>query len=143
MPGTGDPGGTPPPATTATGVPPDQPDTGERPILPLIVAGAGGVVAIVGGVMYLNATADFNEAEDACPSHKNCPPGVEEQGDSAVSRQRVGAVVGIAGLAIAAGGVAWYFLAPPEGGAAAARPRRELSPAVGPGYAGLSFSGTF
>jgi len=143
--GTVDPG-TPPPPTTATGVPPDEPATGKKPILPLIVAGAGGVIAIVGGVMYLDATADFNEAEDACPTHQNCAPGVEEQGDSAVSRQRVSAIVGVAGLAIAAGGLIWYFASPPEGGATAqpsAPKKPQVGPSVGPGFAGISISGAF
>ena len=147
MSGTGTAGGPPPPATTATGVPPDTTTRGKRPILPLIVAGAGGVIAIVGGVLYLGASSDFDDAEAACPTHKNCPKGVEEDGDSAVKRQRVGAVVDIAGLAIAAGGLVWYFVSPPEQtttGRARPKPSKpRVEPAVAPGYAGLSFSGTF
>jgi hypothetical protein len=145
MPGTGNPGGTPPPATTATGAPPDT-GTGKKPILPLIVAGAGGAIALIGGVLYLGATSDFNEAEDACPTHQNCPPGVEEDGDSAVRRQRVSAIVGIGGLVIAAGGLVWYFMSPEEpttGSSAPPAPRTRVSPTWAPGYAGVSLGGSF
>jgi hypothetical protein len=99
-------------------------------------------------VLYLGATSDFNDAEDDCPTHQNCPPGVEEDGDSAVKRQRVSAIVGIGGLVIAAGGLVWYFMSPPEGGAAQARPqpkrgRPQIGPEWAPGYAGVSVSGAF
>ena len=144
--GTTDPTGAPPPATTATGLPPDTATGGKKPILPLIVAGAGGVIAIVGGVLYLGATSDFNEAEDKCPTHTNCAPGVEEEGDSAVKRQRVSAVVGFAGLAVAAGGLIWYFVSPEEPAQTGAKKkplRARVSPEVAPNYAGLSLGGTF
>lgn len=138
--------GAPPPTTTATGIPPDQSTAGKKPILPLIVAGAGGAIAIIGGILYMGATSDYNEADDACPDHDVCPDEITEQGNSAVRRQRVSAAVGIGGLAIAAGGLIWYFLAPAEGGTTAkAPPRRRtaVAPALEPGYAGVSVSGSF
>jgi tetratricopeptide (TPR) repeat protein len=145
---TAEPTGAAVPTTTATGIPPDQPAAGSRPILPLIVAGAGGAIAIVGGILYLGATSDYNQAKADCGGKvTGCTTEVERRGDDAVERQKMSAVIGFAGLAVAAGGLAWYFLSPREAGVeAAGQPksqRVDLSPSLAPGYAGISLGGSF
>lgn len=135
----------PPPTTTATGVTPDQPPPGQRPIWPLFVAGGGVVVAAVGGILYLGATSDYNDARDKCGGTQNCPDEVTKQGNEAADRQRRWGIVTGVGVAIAAGGVVYYFLQKPEAPAnkAQARRRTNVSPELGPGYAGVSLSGSF
>ncbi len=131
--------------TSGTGPTPDTTTGGSRPLVPLFVAGGGGVIAIVGTALYLGAKSDEKDAEDACPDRKNCAPGVEEKGNDAVKRADTAGVITVAGVAIAAGGLAWYFLSEPEPAAARVPKKRaaRVSPAWAPGYAGLSFSGSF
>jgi tetratricopeptide (TPR) repeat protein len=143
---TTEPTGTAAPTTTAT-APPDRTDGGSKPILPLIVVGVGGVVAIVGGVLYLDATSDYNDAKDECGGTKGCSKAVEEKGDDAVSRQNLSTVIGLGGLAIAAAGLVWYLVSPTDGATESAAPRErkrpDVSPVIGPGFAGLSLGGSF
>ena len=149
----------PPPTAAPTAAPPPPPvDTvseGKKPILPLIVAGAGGVVAIVGGVLYLGGAADVKDFEEKCPldpaiDKHVCPPGVDhEEGNSAQTRRDLGGGLFIGGLAVAAGGLIWYVVAEPEPAQSAGGKRRvpaartRVAPAVGPGFAGIAFSGRF
>jgi tetratricopeptide (TPR) repeat protein len=145
---TDEPTNTAVPATTATGIPTDQRTAGSRPILPLVVAGAGGAIAIVGAIVYLGATSDYNKAKDDCGGKvTGCTAEVEQRGNDAADRQTLGGVVTGAGLAVAAGGLVWYFLSASEGGAEAgalSKPERaKLSPSITPGYAGVTFAGSF
>ncbi len=127
---------------------PDTGSEGKRSIVPLFVAGGGGAIAIVGGILYFGAASDVTAAEDKCGGRK-CPPGdpAIKEGNDARSRQTVATIVTVGGLAIAGGGVAWYFLQKPEGAEHGANkpPRRTTAviPAVGPGFAGLNLSGSF
>jgi hypothetical protein len=140
----------PPPTTTATGTP-DQPPTGERPIWPLFVAGGGVVVAAIGGILYLSATADYDDAKakvgtSECPTMDTCSKEVTKQANDAVDRQQLWGVVGGIGLAVAVGGVIYYFVQKPQAPANQAharRPRTDVSPALGQGFAGVSISGSF
>lgn len=140
------PGG---PAGAGPGTPVTPPDTdsGSRPLVPLLVAGGGGLIAVVGTVLYLGAKSDEQAAEDKCPSRKNCPEAIQQEGNDAVKRADTAGVITIAGVAIAAGGVAWYFLSDPEPAATAkAQSKRrapQVAPTWSPGYAGLSVSGAF
>jgi tetratricopeptide (TPR) repeat protein len=146
VPVNGTPGG---PSGTGPGTPTTPPDSGggSRPLLPLLVAGGGGVIAVVGTVLYLGAKSDEQAAEDKCPSRKNCPEAIQQEGNDAVKRADTAGVITIAGVAIAAGGVAWYFLSEPEPATVArALPKKrapQVSPTWSPGYAGLSVSGAF
>jgi hypothetical protein len=147
----------PTPTAAPTTVPPpppvETPTEGKKPLLPLIVAGAGGVVAIVGGVLYLDGTAKVRDYEDKCPLDPKtdqhvCPLGVDhEAGNSAQTQRTIGAGVFIGGVAVAAGGLIWYVLAEPQsprtGKRQPAAPRARLAPAVAPGFAGVAFSGRF
>lgn len=140
----GDP--TKPDAQTQPG--PETDKGGKRPILPLVVAGAGGVLTILGGVLYLGAASDVKDIEDKCGG-RACPPKLAEEGNDARSRQTTWGIVTVGGLAITAGGLAWYFLSKPSGEPAKAglvqKPKAlpRVDPVVGRGFAGLAVSGDF
>lgn len=133
---------TPEPVPTGTGPAESTPvaaDTSpKRPILPLIVAGAGGAVGLIGVAVYLGAGADIADLEKQCPSRRGCSQKVTDDGNSARTRQTAGGVTAVAGFAIAAGGAAWYFLGPDQESATA-----RVIPVVLPGYAGATLSARF
>ncbi len=126
-----------PAATTASASLTD----GNRPMLPLYVAGGGGVVAIIGGALYLSATSKYNDAKDkfnVAPNGSDAQKTAKKDGDKAITSQHIGSAVGIVGLVGVAGGLTWYFLSKPEQKAA-----RVLVPELSPGYAGFSMGGRF
>ncbi len=120
----------------------------ERSVVPLVIAGIGGGVGVLGGVQWLVALQDAKDAEDDCgpEGRAQCvtPDGTRNQaaidaGNEAVDRQLLWGIVGGAGAAVAVGGVIWYFAQPdPE-----PDPFAGISPRLGPGYAGLDFSQRF
>jgi hypothetical protein len=126
---------------------------GKRPILPLIVTGVGGVVLIVGVVVYAKGAKDTKDFESQCPNRvcdttKQGYQDLIDGGNSARSREITGGVVAGIGAATVAGGLIWYFLSPRSGGAATTASAGTLRhpllmPAVSPGFSGLSLSGAF
>lgn len=124
-----------------------QPATSQsRPIYPLFVAGAGGVLAIVGGALWLKATSDYNTYSKQCPNFTNCSSAVASGGNSALTREKIWGGVAIGGLVLGAGGVVWYLLQPHGAGRTQAGQRSkvpEFAPVVGPNYAGMALSGAF
>jgi tetratricopeptide (TPR) repeat protein len=128
---------TAPPTTTATTPPP----SGGRSAVPLIVAGIGGAALATGVVLLIIGNGKVSDAESRCdpdtPGGRNCR-NVEAvaDGNSGRSLMTVGGVVGGVGLAAVIGGLVWYFVQP-------ANRVGWLTPQFGPGYAGLSGSGTF
>jgi len=137
-------------APTAT-TPPTQPSTtasvsltdGSRPMLPLYVAGGSGIVAILGGAIYLNATSKYNDYKDKIAAAKaakdtQLASSLAKDGNKTITTQHIGSAVGIVGLVGVAGGLTWYFLSKPEQKAA-----RVLVPELSPGYAGFSMGGRF
>jgi len=142
----------PPPAAAAA--PPTQPaaevsDTpqGKRSIVPLIVAGAGGVVLIVGASLYGKASKDLTHYENLCPN-RDCGDGAEaaankEAGNEARTRKIWGGVVTGVGAATLAGGLIWYFVQPRHATSSAGLHKPLVSPAVAPGFAGIALSGAF
>ncbi len=152
--------GTPPPNTDGegtakpvhVGVVKDTEPQGKRPITPLIVAGAGGVLFIAGAILYSGASGDAKDAEDACKAaggdgRQNCPANIADDGNSARKRQKLWGVVTVVGLAGAVGGTVWYFLSPREKASAQHKPvrigRPRLEPVLGRGFAGVGVSGAF
>ena len=142
----------PPSAASAPPQPAPQPqeaaDTGRsRSALPLIVAGGGGVLAVVGALVLAGGANKVKEAEAACPTREKCPAEVAEQGNEGRRQQTTGGVLLGVGVAAAGGGLLWYFLsspsndAPPRSAFELRRPR--AAPAVGPGYAGISLGASF
>jgi len=145
------------PGPTATPMPTDgqpmqepQPEAsqGKRSVVPLVVAGAGGLVLIVGAAIWLPARSDVARYESHCdvPSKREgCPASEIDAANAAQDKQSLGGWITGGGAVIAAGGLVWYFVSPrkPAPVAVQAARRTELTPAVGPGYAGLSVSGSF
>jgi tetratricopeptide (TPR) repeat protein len=124
---------------------PEEKSGGQRPIAPLIVAGAGGALAVLGGILYMGAASDVKDVEDKCPDRKCSDPALIDEGNSARKRQTTWGIVTVGGVAVAAGGLVWYFMSKPKPAATAKviplRPR--FDPVVGSNFAGVSLSGAF
>jgi len=88
------------------------------PWAPVALIAAGGVTALVGGLVFLNAHADENNDEKLCGGDRhNCnnPNGTPnvylmQQGNDARTRAQIGTGVFFGGLAIAAAGTIWLIL---------------------------------
>lgn len=151
---------TPPPASTSSQATVSTSSGGHRSAVPLIVAGAGAVVTIVGLAIYFPAHKDVSDFEKQCPNHM-CPAAMGstpaeisqaaadqktliDNANSARKKQVAGGVITTVGIAGIAGGLIWYFAqptAPAQTAGTVLKPK--LSPAVSPGFAGLSLSGAF
>lgn len=142
---------TPPPTaptTAPTTAPSKGEDRGHTPY-PWILVGVGGVGVAI-GVVIIATTPDLptgcNKQTSVC---ERLPPGTETEqaykdrqsqaGNSQVQPRNGGIVAGIGG-ALVITGLLWHILEP-TGPAETGKPR--LRPDGGPGYAGLSFGGTF
>jgi len=142
----------PPPAATPAATPPQPPpetDTpqGKRSIVPLIVAGAGGVALIVGVGVFSKAAKDLSHYEDLCPN-RDCGDGAgaaenKAAGNEARNRKVWGGVVTGVGAATLAGGLIWYFVQPRHTSSTATLRKPLVSPTVAPGFAGVALSGAF
>jgi tetratricopeptide (TPR) repeat protein len=141
---------TPAPVPSVPAEPPPAVESSpQRPILPLIVAGAGGAVALVGGILYLGARSDLNDAKEKCPNG-SCPSEeIADEGTSANTRVNVTGAVTLGGLAVAAGGTIWYFVSKPAARSGSSSPTRRvattprLTPSLGSNFTGLFVSGAF
>ena len=117
------------------------------PWAPVAVTAGGGVLAIVGGIVYLSANSDVNNIEKQCGGRNNCPANsnLAQQGNDARSRAQIGAGVFYGGLAVAAGGAVWLVLDSTKKSPQQAEHTKPpaLSPWVGGGVAGLAWQGQF
>jgi tetratricopeptide (TPR) repeat protein len=138
------------PGTPAPGA--AQPETtsgGKRPMAPLILAGAGGVVTIVGVGMLAAASSDVSSYQKQCGSSgKQCPsPDIAKKANDAVQRRNSAGGLTAVGLAATGAGLVWYFLSKPQPspapGAIRLSPSTALIPAVSPGYSGLELKSVF
>jgi hypothetical protein len=140
------------PTTTATptAVPTATDDTGMHPrghtALPWVFVGVGGAALITGGVLAIVGSGKVSTADKNCdpatPGGRDCQnTGAVSSGNSGRTLETVGVPVGIVGLAALATGLIWHFgenttvLVP--------NAATHVMPAVAPGYAGLSWGGTF
>lgn len=129
------------PTATATSEPTPS---GGHSIPPWIVVGVGGAAVATGVVLYIVGSGQVSDAEGQCGSdHKHCPAGAAGQnaineGNSGRNLENVAVIVGAAGLAVAAGGLAWHFLEPTGSSGSAS-----VTPVVTPGYGGVAFQGRF
>lgn len=135
------PAPTPAPATTPLPPPPPAVEEVKPPIAALVLAGAGGITAIVGGVLFITGKSDLSAADKKCPDRNNCPdPSVREDGNSARTRASIGTWLGIGGVAMAGGGLAWYFLSPRTKNTAQ---QHGFTPIALPNYVGLNYATAF
>ncbi|MEO7327377.1 MAG: hypothetical protein ABI193_02280 [Minicystis sp.] len=149
---------TAPPSSTGTGdvppipsasasvvVPPPEVPVGPRPygVTPLIVAGGGGVLAVVGVILLPIGLGNVSSAEKLCPNH-DCGTNTDAKAQGNTGRTEVGAGAALLGIGVAAlaGGLAWQFVAnkpkplPTKAGV-------QLTPVLGPRGSGITLSGTF
>jgi hypothetical protein len=125
--------------------------------LPWVVAGIGGAAIITGVVVYATKPkmpANCSGGSGTCQQGKDQSDADfkadKDQAGKSRSQNTIGLIVGGAGIAVLAGGLIWHFLEHTNGsssspnasnGASAEKPT--VTPAVGPGFAGLSFGGSF
>lgn len=135
------------PAPTTTAPPPKGEDRGHT-AYPWILVGLGGI-AVVGGIVVIAASPALPVG---CKTDsKTCTrqPGdtdityKQRQEDAGTSKDQpvVGGIVAAAGGALVIGGLLWHILEPTGPAETSAKPK--LRPETGPGYAGLSFGGSF
>jgi hypothetical protein len=129
------------PAATPAADTPGGP-TWQRPT-GLIVAGAGAVTAIVGGVLALTAKSSYDSAFDSGHCNRGtlaCDSTGQSQTDGARTQADVGGVLlGVGGALVVGGGVL-YFLAPAH---ASTPTGLQVTPRLSPGVAALSLEGVF
>jgi tetratricopeptide (TPR) repeat protein len=134
-------------ATTAPtdGPPPPPPETAHRPIWPLFVAGGGLVLSAVGLGLYFPAVSEKDRIiREECGGNKDlCTPEGKKLGEDNNSKLELGSGLAIAGGVVLAAGLVYYFVQPVESPKPSARRRTYVAPAVGPGFTGLSLSGSF
>jgi hypothetical protein len=113
-----------------------------------LVAGAGLALGAASTLFWLDADADEEAATSQCPTRRDCPNNITEAGNEAIDRKQRWAIVGIGGGALLVGGVVWYLIAA-QGDtsgsdvAAVSVDVPALVPAVGPGFAGLTWTNQF
>ena len=125
-------------------VPPGRKPFGYKP---LIAAGAGGAVAIVGGVLLGVGTSAISSATEKC-WNRMCKEGDDasvSKGNTGRIQQGIGATGLVLGLAAAGGGLAWELLfnKPRPAAAPPGKVSIHVLPAAGPNEGGMSLSGSF
>jgi hypothetical protein len=135
----------PPPPTPPLATDSGAAGQGGRSLVPLVVAGAGTLVALIGGGLYANASSDVSAAADRCGGQRAAcvDPEAVVAGESARTRAQTAGWIFGAGLVTAATGTAWYFLQPAAPAADKASTRVRWQPALGADGAELHLSGAF
>jgi hypothetical protein len=107
----------------------------------LITAGAGVVVLGIGGYLALDATSDYDAADEQCGG-ESCPAGPFEATQDARSQGTVATVLFVVGgAAIATGALLWFL--PTSGSEEGAKSAGLRVERVGVGPGGLSVRGSF
>lgn len=137
----------PPPVTEAPTEPvAEKPVTGgRRSLVPLVVAGVGGAVAIGGTILWATARSDVDDARKDCTPER-CDPADAERGNDARERAMVSGWIAGAGGVVLAGGLVWYFVQKPPAQTASAPPRgfaARVTPSFGASYGGVEVIGRF
>ncbi len=140
------------PTTTPPGNPPPDKVTSERvhTVGPWVMVGVGGAAAVAGVVMLVIGQGKISDSKAGCPNPSACPMGVNDPTPAARqdlqgqgnTLSAVGGVIGGVGVAAIVGGLIWHFTES-TGPEARAQLRPVVSPAVSPGYAGLSLGARF
>jgi tetratricopeptide (TPR) repeat protein len=141
-----------PAAATTHAPPPPSPEAPagtKKSIVPWFVVGGGALVTLIGLSVYGSGQKKVHDAETLCPDRK-CPASVPDQqsvidsGNQGRSQENTGGALALVGVAAITGGLLWHFVwdkGTPAQSATAAPP--SLTPAVGPGYAGVALGSSF
>ncbi len=110
-------------------------------VLPLVVAGVGAAVFVVGGLIYLDNANKVKEFEKTCgEEHNMCPRGYDYgPANKAAGRETAGGITSLVGLPILAGGLIWYFVASSPSKSTTA----VVTPTVAPGFYGVALNSRF
>ena len=110
-----------------------------KSVVPLVVAGVGGAMFIVGGLVFLDAAKKVKDFEAICgPKHNQCPDGYDVgPANAAAKRETAGGVVALVGLPIMAGGIIWYLVSSSPSKTAT------VTPAIAPGFYGVAVNSRF
>jgi hypothetical protein len=140
----------PPPLPTASasaGSSVEPPPAPEPPYgyAPWVVAGAGIVPLLAGGILLPSGLSAISDAEKKCPTRNDCGDEVADKGNSGRTQATVGGVLLGLGAAGIVGGLVWQFAFnnPVVPQAAPQAPAVRVLPAAGPGFAGVGVSGSF
>ncbi|MEZ4223468.1 MAG: hypothetical protein R3B13_21150 [Polyangiaceae bacterium] len=122
----------------------EQPAPSPLKTVGLVAAGVGVASLTVGAYFGLRANSEWNSAFDDghCGSNNVCTAEGQDLTDSARSAAVLANIFVGAGVVLVGGGAALYFTAPSERPKTTARGLR-VSPGVGAGGLGMSFSGRF
>ncbi len=121
----------------------DKTSDQHRSVMPWIAVGAGGLLTIVGAIVYAGGSSKVSDAEGACPLRKECAPDVTDDGNSGRSQMTIGGVLAGVGVAALAGGLVWNFAFNDPRSSTTSAKRPTLVPNVGPGFGGLSVNAQF
>lgn len=149
-----------PTVAAASEQPADEPvdltPSGKRSFVPLIVAGAGVGLGVVGLLIMTSANSDLKpylEKVEGVPDSPFCPDRVcpnstlEQEANDLRGRKQLGGYLGVAGLAVVGAGIIWYFVQPTSSSVASLRASPiaalDVVPVVSPKQTGLSLSGRF
>jgi hypothetical protein len=133
---------------------PQPAPSGKKAIGPIILASAGGVVAVVGVVIMVGGSKKIQDAEKVCPD-RQCPvvaandpkadeiAQAKEKGNAGRADVTRGGVLTGVGVAMGLGGLIWYFAMPKASAEGPAANKTTFTPSVAPGFAGALLSGTF
>jgi tetratricopeptide (TPR) repeat protein len=139
---------------------PSEAHNGKRSIVPLFVAGAGGVITVVGLAVFIPASSKVSDFEKQCPGHTCTPTGpmdnqaekdaaqaaankLAADAESARKKKIAGGVIIGVGAATLVGGLIWYFVQPSAAATTGSLLKPRVNPEVSTGFAGLSLSGAF
>ena len=129
-----------PPVASAVPVAPPAKPYGYTPF---IVAGGGGALAIIGGVLLGVGSSAIADVQKSCGGRACNSPDDVAKGNTGRIEQGIGATGLVLGLAAVGGGLAWEFLFNKPRAAAPAKVGVHVLPLAGPREAGLSVSGAF
>lgn len=109
------------------------------PHWPLYVAGGGLAVGVVGAVLWATNQSTINQCHSIGSGVYECPnDDVKGQAEAAQGPRNLGIGLTLGGAAVAIGGAITYFMLKDQ-----RQPATGWTPSVGPGFAGLSYAGTF
>ena len=122
------------------------PEKGGHGAGPWIVLGIGAAAVATGVALLIAGESDISASKNECPNYECANSGdkadATNKQTSGYQLANTGAVVGIAGIALAATGVIWLSVHSPNS-QGSARSAPLLQPVVSPTYAGLGFSAAF